>query len=80
MNMNQDCLAVSRSQSLNRCLAAARRAVVNTQDLEELRLMEKRSKVPLTERREAVLSFLRREEGRAVIARRFSIADATLYR
>ena len=42
--------------------------------------MGKRSEVPVTERREAVLSFLRREEPGAVIARRYSVAEATLYR
>jgi len=42
--------------------------------------MGKRSDVPVTERREAVLSFLRREEPGAVIARRYSVAEATLYR
>jgi transposase len=42
--------------------------------------MGKRSEVPLTERRNAVLSFLRREEPGAVIARRYAVAEATLYR
>jgi transposase len=42
--------------------------------------MGKRSEVPVTERCEAVLSFLRREEPGAVIARRYSVAEATLYR
>ena len=42
--------------------------------------MGKRSEVPVTERREAVLSFLRREEPGAVIARRYGVAEATLYR
>jgi transposase len=42
--------------------------------------MGKRSEVPVNERREAVLSFLRREEPAAVIARRYSVAEATLYR
>ena len=42
--------------------------------------MGKRSDVPVTERREAVLSFLRREEPGAVIARRYGVAEATLYR
>jgi transposase len=42
--------------------------------------MGKRSEVPVTERREAVLSFLRREEPGAVIAQRYGIAEATLYR
>ena len=36
--------------------------------------MGKRSEVPLTERRNAVLSFLRREEPGAVIARRYGVA------
>ena len=42
--------------------------------------MGKCSEVPVAERREAVLSFLRREEPAAVIARRYSVAEATLYR
>ena len=42
--------------------------------------MGKRSEVPVAERREAVLSFLRREEPAAVIARRYGVAEATLYR
>src|ERR1700752_918815 len=42
--------------------------------------MGKRSEVPINERREAVLSFLRREEPAAVIARRYGVAEATLYR
>ena len=42
--------------------------------------MGKRSEVPVAERREAVLSFLRRDEPAAVIARRYSVAEATLYR
>ena len=42
--------------------------------------MGKRSEVPVSERREAVLSFLRREEPGAVIARRYGVAEATLYR
>ncbi len=42
--------------------------------------MGKRSEVPVTERRDAVLSFLRREEPGAVIARRYGVAEATLYR
>jgi transposase-like protein len=42
--------------------------------------MGKRSEVPVTERREAVLSFLRREEPAAVITRRYGVAEATLYR
>jgi transposase len=42
--------------------------------------MGKRSEIPVGERREAVLSFLRREEPVAVIARRYGVAEATLYR
>jgi transposase len=42
--------------------------------------MGRRSEVAVTERREAVLSFLRREEPGAVIARRYGVAEATLYR
>ena len=42
--------------------------------------MGKRSEVPVNERREAVLSLLRREEPAAVIARRCGVAEATLYR
>jgi transposase-like protein len=42
--------------------------------------MGKRSEVSLTERRDAVLSFLRREEPGAVIARRYGVSEATLYR
>ena len=42
--------------------------------------MGKRSEIPVNERREAVLSFLRREEPAAVIARRYGVAEATLYR
>ena len=42
--------------------------------------MGKRSEVPVTERRQAVLSLLRREEPAAVIARRCNVAEATLYR
>jgi transposase len=42
--------------------------------------MGKRSEVPVSERRDAVLSFLRREEPGAVIARRYRVAEATLYR
>jgi transposase-like protein len=42
--------------------------------------MGKRSEVPVSERRDAVLSFLRREEPGAVIARRYGVAEATLYR
>jgi transposase len=42
--------------------------------------MGRRSEVPVSERREAVLSLLRRDETGAAIARRYSIAEATLYR
>jgi len=42
--------------------------------------MGKRSEVAVSERRDAVLSFLRREEPGAVIARRYGVAEATLYR
>jgi transposase len=42
--------------------------------------MGKRSEVPVAERREAVLSFLRREEPAAILARRYGVAEATLYR
>ena len=42
--------------------------------------MGKRSEIPVAERCEAVLSFLRREEPAAVIARRYGVAEATLYR
>jgi transposase-like protein len=42
--------------------------------------MRKPSEVPVNERREAVLSLLRREEAAAVIARRHGVTEATLYR
>jgi transposase-like protein len=42
--------------------------------------MGKRSEVPVPERLQAVLSFLRREEPAAAIARRYGVAEATLYR
>lgn len=42
--------------------------------------MGRRSEVPVNERRQAVLSLLRREEPAAVIARRCGVAEATLYR
>jgi transposase-like protein len=42
--------------------------------------MGKRSEVPVSERRDAVLIFLRREEPGAVIARHSGGAEATLYR
>ena len=38
------------------------------------------SEVPVNERRQAVLSSLRREEPAAVIARCYGVAEATLYR
>ena len=55
-------------------------SAVTTIDPEELGSMGKRSEVSVAERREAVLSFLRREEPGAVIARRYGVAEATLYR
>ena len=42
--------------------------------------MAKRSEVSLADRREAVLSLLRREEPAAVIARRIGVSEPTLYR
>ena len=42
--------------------------------------MAKRSEVSVADRREAVLSLLRREEPAAVIARRVGVAEQTLYR
>ncbi len=42
--------------------------------------MGKRSEVSIADRREAVLSLLRREEAAAVIARRVSVSEPTLYR
>jgi|SRR6516165_8615839 transposase len=42
--------------------------------------MGKRSEVPASERLAAVLSFLRREEPAAAIARRYGVAEASLYR
>ena len=42
--------------------------------------MAKRSEIPVAERREAVLSLLRREESAAVIARRVGVSEPTLYR
>ena len=42
--------------------------------------MGKRSDVPVNDRRQAVLSWLRRAEPAAVIARRCGVAEATLYR
>ena len=42
--------------------------------------MGRRSEVPVSERREAVLSLLRRDETGVAIARRYGVAEATLYR
>jgi transposase len=42
--------------------------------------MAKRSDVSIADRREAVLSLLRREEPAAVIARRVGVSEPTLYR
>ena len=42
--------------------------------------MRKRCELPVKERREAVLSLLRREEPGAVIARRYGVSEASLYR
>lgn len=42
--------------------------------------MGKRSEVSIADRREAVLSLLRREEGAATIARRIGVSEPTLYR
>jgi transposase-like protein len=42
--------------------------------------MGKRCELPVNERREAVLSLLRREEPAATIARRYSVSEPTLYR
>ena len=42
--------------------------------------MAKRSEVPASERREAVLCLLRREESASVIARRVGVSEPTLYR
>jgi transposase len=42
--------------------------------------MGKRSDVPLNDRREAVLSLVRREGPAAVIARRYGVSEPTLYR
>jgi transposase len=42
--------------------------------------MGKRSEVSVGDRREAVLSLLRREEAAAVIARRVGVSEPTLYR
>jgi transposase len=42
--------------------------------------MGKRSELSANERREAVLRLLRREEPGAVLARRYGVGEATLYR
>jgi len=42
--------------------------------------MAKRSEVSVADRREAVLSLLRREESAGVIARRVGVSEPTLYR
>lgn len=42
--------------------------------------MPKQSNVDVKDRREAVLSLLRREESAAAIARRISVSEQTLYR
>jgi transposase-like protein len=42
--------------------------------------MGKRCELPVNDRREAVLSLLRREEPGAVIARRYGVSEASLYR
>lgn len=42
--------------------------------------MGRKSKVPVSRRREAVLLLLGHEEPAAVLARRFEVAEATLYR
>jgi transposase-like protein len=42
--------------------------------------MAKRSDVSIPDRREAVLSLLRREEPAALIARRIGVSEQTLYR
>lgn len=42
--------------------------------------MAKRSEVSISQRREAVLSLLRREEPATKIARRFGVSEPTLYR
>ena len=42
--------------------------------------MAKRSDVSIPERREAVLSLLRKEEPAALIARRIGVSEPTLYR
>jgi transposase-like protein len=42
--------------------------------------MGKQSKVEVGQRREAVLSLLRKEEAAAAIARRYQVSESTLYR
>ena len=42
--------------------------------------MAKHSELPANERREAVLSLLRREETAVAIARRYGVSEPTLYR
>src|SRR6516165_9772192 len=42
--------------------------------------MGRHSELPVTERREAVLSLLRREETAIAIARRYGVSEPTLYR
>jgi transposase-like protein len=42
--------------------------------------MGKHSDLPVKDRREAVLSLLRREESAAAIARRYGVSEPTLYR
>jgi transposase len=42
--------------------------------------MGKRSELSASERREAVLSWLRREESAAAVARRYGVSEQTLYR
>ncbi len=47
---------------------------------EEPNSMGKRCELPVKDRREAVLSLLRREEPGAVIARRYGVSETSLYR
>ena len=42
--------------------------------------MGRRSKVPVADREEAVLSLVRKEEPARVIARRYGVSEQTLYR
>jgi transposase len=42
--------------------------------------MGKHCEVPVNERRDAVLSLLRREEAAVVVARRHGVSESTLYR